>query len=73
MLAKNNTKAVIPTLYFARLGLRLTKEVTLYTNGSEKLASELIRTLEEHPYAITVNITRVIKLIEGSNRSEITF
>ena len=61
-----------PALHFARQGLRLTDEVTLYTNGNETLVSNLSDALD-HPKVPRMKIDprRIKKLQKGLNRSEV--
>lgn len=72
MLAEGDTGAVITALHFARQGLRMSKQMTLYTNGNEHLAKDLEAALETAPAPMKVDSRKIKKLWKGSNRAEIT-
>lgn len=72
MLAEGDTGAVIPALHFARQALQMSKHVTLYTNGNERLAEQLKDALEAAPAPMTVNSNKIMKLIKAPERAQIT-
>jgi thioredoxin reductase len=72
MLAEGDTGAVIPALHFARQALRMADQVTLYTNGNEKLAEELTAALKAAPAPMTVNSKKITMLVKALERSRIT-
>jgi thioredoxin reductase len=72
MLAEGDTGAVIPALHFARQALRMTEQVTLYTNGNENLAKDLKAALDAAPAPMTVNSKKIAKLVKNSERSRVT-
>ncbi|OCL14901.1 FAD/NAD(P)-binding domain-containing protein [Glonium stellatum] len=72
VLADGDADHVVPALHFARQGLRMSKEVTLYTNGNEELASHLKSTLEAAPAPMKVDSRRIRKLVKVPTRAEIT-
>ncbi|KAI1170916.1 FAD/NAD(P)-binding domain-containing protein [Nemania sp. FL0916] len=72
MLAEGDTSVVIVALHFARQALRMADQVTLYTNGNEKLAEDLTTALEAAPAPMTVNAKKITKLVKAPERSRIT-
>jgi thioredoxin reductase len=72
MLAEGDTGAVIPALHFARQALRMTEQVTLYTNGNENLAKDLRAALDAAPAPMTVNSKKITNLFKTSERARVT-
>ena len=72
MLAVEYCGDVKVALHVARQNLRLSEKVTMYTNGDEKLASEIKAKLEKRPVsAMKVESRRISKLEKGPNRAEV--
>lgn len=71
MLAEGDTGHVLPALHFARQALRISKQVTLYTNGNKELAKQLEEALAKGPAPMTVNSKKIEKLVKGPERSQI--
>lgn len=72
MLAEGDTSIAIVALHFARQALRMTEQVTLYTNGDEKLAQDLKEAVEAAPAPMTVDSRKITKLSKAQERSQIT-
>ncbi|ROW17441.1 hypothetical protein VPNG_00942 [Cytospora leucostoma] len=72
MLAEGDTGAVIPALHFARQALRMSKQVTLYTNGNEQLAKDLTDALEAAPAPMKVDPRKITELVKAPERARIT-
>ncbi|KUI59136.1 hypothetical protein VP1G_06425 [Cytospora mali] len=72
MLAEGDTGAVVPALHFARQALRMSKQVTLYTNGNEQLAKQLTDALEAAPAPMKVDSRKITKLVKGPERAQVT-
>lgn len=72
MLALGDTGAVVPALHFARQGLRISKQVTLYTNGNEQLAKDLQTALDAAPAPMIVDSRKITKLVKVPERARIT-
>lgn len=62
----------MPCLHFARNCLRLSKEVTLYTNGNEQLASDLQSAIDAAPAPMKADARKISRLTKGANGSEVT-
>ncbi|RWA06389.1 hypothetical protein EKO27_g8723 [Xylaria grammica] len=71
MLAEGDTGAVVPALHFARQALRMAKQVTLYTNGNEALAKELMDALNDAPAPMMVNSKKITKLVKAPERARV--
>ncbi|KAL2274812.1 hypothetical protein FJTKL_02714 [Diaporthe vaccinii] len=71
MLAEGDKGNVVVALHFARQALRISKQVTLYTNGNEELARQLEEALAKAPAPMTVDSKRIEKLVKGPDRSQI--
>lgn len=71
MLAQGDTGNVVVALHFARQALRISKHVTLYTNGNEQLAKQLEEALAKAPAPMTVDSKKIKKLVKGPDRSQI--
>lgn len=71
MLAEGDTGNVVVALHFARQALRISKQVTLYTNGNEELAKQLEEALAKAPAPMTIDSKKVEKLVKGPKRSQI--
>lgn len=71
MLAEGDTGNVLVALHFARQALRISKQVTLYTNGNEELAKQLEEALAKAPAPMTVDSKKIKKLAKGPERSQI--
>lgn len=71
MLAEGDTGNVLVALHFARQALRISKQVTLYTNGNEELAKQLEEALAKAPAPMTVEPKKIKKLVKGPERSQI--
>ncbi|PVH92816.1 FAD/NAD(P)-binding domain-containing protein [Periconia macrospinosa] len=72
MLAEGDTGNVVVALHFARQGLRMAKQMTLYTNGNTQLAQDLTETLQAAPAPMTVNSKKIKKLVKAPERARIT-
>ncbi|CAI6332534.1 unnamed protein product [Periconia digitata] len=72
MLAEGDTGNVVVALHFARQGLRMAKQITLYTNGNETLARDLKDALEAAPAPMSVNSKKIQKLVKASERASVT-
>lgn len=71
MLAEGDTANVVVALHFARQALRISKQVTLYTNGNEELAKQLKGALAKAPAPMTVESRKIEKLAKAPERSQI--
>lgn len=71
MLAEGDTGNVVVALHFARQALRISKHVTLYTNGNIELAKQLEEALAKAPAPMTVDSKKIEKLVTGPERSQI--
>lgn len=72
MLAEGDTAAVVPALHFARQALRMSEQVTLYTNGNEQLAKDLTDALTAAPAPMKVDSRKISKLVKAPERAQIT-
>ena len=71
VLALGDIAAVLPALHFARQGLRLSKEINIYTHGNEDLAKSLKEALENSPAAMNVDSRRIQKLSKAPHGAEL--
>ncbi|KAI3317877.1 FAD/NAD(P)-binding domain-containing protein [Xylariaceae sp. AK1471] len=71
ILAQGDVGAVVPALHFARQALRMAKQVTIYTNGNETLAKDLSDALDAAPAPMTVNQTKIAKLVKDPERARV--
>ena len=72
MLAQGDVSNVLVALHFARQALRLSDQVTIYTNGNEKLADELTEALKAAPAPMTVDSRTIAKLVKAPERTQVT-
>ncbi|KAF2179256.1 FAD/NAD(P)-binding domain-containing protein [Zopfia rhizophila CBS 207.26] len=72
VLAIGDIGSVPHALHIARQALRISKEVTIYTNGNEQLAKDLRSALEKSPAPMKVDSRAIAKLVKALNRSEVT-
>ncbi|RYP88553.1 hypothetical protein DL769_000249 [Monosporascus sp. CRB-8-3] len=71
ILAIGDVGAVGSALHFARQTLRISRRVTIYTNGDEDLAKELTATLESAPAPMTVDSRNIAEFVKGPKDAEI--
>ncbi|KAH9888160.1 FAD/NAD(P)-binding domain-containing protein [Xylariomycetidae sp. FL2044] len=71
ILCMGDVAAAPPALHFARQGLRMSRQVTLYTNGNEALAKDLTAALESSPAPMTVDSRKIAKLVKGPKAAEV--
>ena len=64
--------AAAAAVHFARQSLRLSKEVTVYTQGDEQLTSDLKATLESPPIPqMKIESRRITKFVKGAKGAEV--
>ena len=72
MLAIGECSVVPPALHFARQNLRLTDEVTMYTNGDKKLAADLKTAVENPPVPqMKIESRKIVKFEKGPHNAEV--
>jgi thioredoxin reductase len=72
VLAEGDIGALMPALHFARQALRMSKEVTIYTNGNDALAKEITAAVEAAPVPMKTDAREITKLEKAPERSQIT-
>lgn len=72
MLCTGDIGAALPALHIGRQSLRLSSEVTFYTNGNEKLADDIRSELEKAPAPMKVDARKIARLSKALKDSEVT-
>ncbi|ORY12583.1 hypothetical protein BCR34DRAFT_624223 [Clohesyomyces aquaticus] len=72
VLAEGDLGTVVSALTIARQALRMSEQVTLYTNGNEQLAKELTNELKINPAPIKVDARTITELVKAPQRARIT-
>ena len=71
MLADGEASKVPVALHLARQVLRMSDQVTLYTNGNTELAEQLSEALKAAPAPMTVDSRKISKLVKGSENAQV--
>ena len=71
IFATGNMSAILPILYFARPGLRITPRFTVYTHGNIQLAEDPAAELSSTPQQIKVDAQKITRFVKVSNRAEL--